>query len=159
MLLQGYKIYIARPSLSFANVGLLLLLLLLRIGSHLLAEGKVRHFQAGKSSNTNKQDQEQRDDSSKAHEDSWCEVLVPLEQTALVACRVGSLVMCGCVTLQFHLDVVAKCVVHLVLVLLLSLELCLGLCFGGRGGDVDNGVVLRLGELGEAILKELICKC
>lgn len=67
--------------------------------------------------------------------------------------------MCGCVTLQFHLDVVAECVVHLVLVLLLSLELCLGLCFGGRGGDVDNGVVLRLGELGEAILKELICKC
>jgi hypothetical protein len=28
------------------------------------------------------------------------------------------------------------------LVLLLGLKLRLGLCFGGRGGDVDDGVIL-----------------
>ena len=88
MLLQRYKIYIAHrehPLNPLLQTTLLLLLLLLRIRPHFLAEGKVRHFQTSESSNTNKQDQKQRDDSSKAHEKARCEVLVPLEKAAFIA--------------------------------------------------------------------------
>ena len=160
MLLERHKIYIARHLLPVCLLPhLLLLLLLLRVGSHLLAEGKVRDFQASQGSDTNKQNQKERDDSSEAHEQAWREVLVPLKQAALVASRVGALVVCGGVTLELHLDVVAKRVLHFVLVLLLGLKLCLGLRVGGRGGSIDNGVVLQFRVLGQAVFKELICAC
>lgn len=159
MLVQGYKIYIALRLVSVCLLvsRSLLLLLLLSVRSHLLAEGEVRHLQAGKGSDTDKQDQKQGDDSSKAHEQARGEVLISLKQTALVARGVGTLVVCGGVALQLHLDAFER-VLHLVGVLLLCLELGLGLCFGGRGGDVDDSVILRFGVLGETVFKELVCR-
>lgn len=73
------------PTFTSLTYILLLLLLLLCVGAHLLAESKVRHFQTGKRSDADKQNQEQRDDCGKSHEQAWCEVLVPLKQAALVA--------------------------------------------------------------------------
>lgn len=125
-----------------------ILLLLLRIRTHLLAKSKVRDLEAGEGPDTDKQDQEEGDDGGKAHEDAGCEVLVLLEEAALG--RVGGLGVGGEVTLQLHLDGVWEGRVHLVCVLLDGL---LGLRLGLGSGDVNDGVVGGLGVVDNEFLQ------
>jgi hypothetical protein len=46
------------PLTSYPQASEKTLLLLLRIGTHLLAEGEIRYFQAGKGPDTDKKDEE-----------------------------------------------------------------------------------------------------
>lgn len=158
MLLHNYKIHHARPSpYMYSPTSPLLLLLLLRVGSHFLAESKIRYLQADQRSDAHKKNQEQRDDGGKTHEQTRCEVLVPFKQATLVACRIRAFVVCAGVTLELHLNVITKRTLHLILILLLGVELGLCLRFCRRGGDVDDGVVLGFGIPGEVVFEKLIC--
>jgi hypothetical protein len=118
------------------------LLLLLRVGTHLLAEGEVRNFQAGERPNADKEDEEQGNDGCETHEQSRCEVLVSLEKTTSV-CGVGALYMGREIPLEFELLVVSERSLHLVWGVLV-LELCFDHLLVDWRSNVDDGVVLGL---------------